>query len=68
MVGSPAANDPITHIALTVTDTRAALERVRQAGYDITIEPRDSGLGDSKATIAFFEGPNGEVIEFWQPR
>lgn len=66
--GSPAANAPITHIALTTTDARAAVERVRQAGYEITIEPREGGLGDLKATIAFFRGPNGEVIEFWQPR
>jgi glyoxylase I family protein len=66
--GSPAANDPIMHIALTTTDARAAVERVRQAGYEITVEPREGGLGDSRATIAFFRGPNGEVIEFWQPR
>ena len=66
--GSPAANDPIMHIALTTTDARAAVERVRQAGYEITIEPREGGLGDLKATIAFFRGPNGEVIEFWQSR
>jgi len=65
---SPAANDPITHIALTTADARTAVERVRQAGYEITVEPRSSGLGDLKAVIAFSKGPNGEVIEFWQPR
>jgi len=68
MDGKPAANDPITHIALTTTDARAAVERMRQAGYEITIEPKEGGLGDLKATIAFFRGLNGEVIEFWQPR
>jgi len=66
--GNPAANDPITHIALTTADARAAVERVRQAGYEITVEPRNSGLGDLKAVIAFSKGPSGEVIEFWQPR
>ena len=37
----PAANYPVTHIALATTDARAALGQVRQAGYEITSEPRD---------------------------
>ena len=65
-VDSPTANDPVTHIALATTDTRSALEHVRQAGYEVTMEPKDVALGDLKATIAFFKGPNGEVIEFFQ--
>ncbi|MBI1924903.1 VOC family protein [Candidatus Poribacteria bacterium] len=65
-VGSPAANDPVTHFALATTDTRAALEHIRQAGYEITLEPRDVDLGAFKVTIAFFKGPSGEVIEFFQ--
>ena len=65
-VGSPAANDPVIHFALATTDTRAAMENIRQAGYEITLEPRDVDLGALKATIAFFKGPNGEVIELFQ--
>jgi glyoxylase I family protein len=65
-VDSPAANDPVIHFALATTDTRAALENIRQGGYEITLEPRDVDLGALKATIAFFKGPNGEVIEFFQ--
>ena len=57
---------PIVHIALATTDARAAAERVREAGYEITVEPRDVTLSDLEATIAFFRGPNGEIIEFFQ--
>jgi catechol 2,3-dioxygenase-like lactoylglutathione lyase family enzyme len=57
---------PLTHIALTAADTRQAIEHVRQAGYEVTVEPKDIELGPIKATIAFFNGPNGESIEFFQ--
>lgn len=65
-VGSPAANDPVIHFALATTDTRASLEQIRQEGYEVTVEPKEVNLGGLKATIAFFKGPNGEVIEFFQ--
>jgi glyoxylase I family protein len=62
----PAAQTPLTHIALAATDTRQAIEHVRQAGYTVTVEPKDVQLGPIHATIAFFSGPNGETIEFFQ--
>jgi glyoxylase I family protein len=65
-VGDPAANDPVTHFALATTDTRAALEHVRQAGYEVTVEPKDMTLGSLEVTIAFFKGPSGEIIELFQ--
>lgn len=65
-VDAPATNDPIMHFALATTDTRAALEHVRQAGYEITVEPKDVTLDTLNVTIAFFKGPNGEIIEFFQ--
>ena len=54
------------HFALTTTDTVAATERVRNAGYSVTGEPRTVQPGSTKWTIAFFDGPNGESIEFVQ--
>jgi glyoxylase I family protein len=68
----PAAADQMadanvfTHIALATTDTRQAIEQVRQGGYTIKTEPKDVQLGPIAATIAFFTGPNGETIEFFQ--
>ena len=67
-VGSEAANDPLTHIALTTTDIHAAIEHVRQAGYEVTMEPRDVDLGGLLTTVAFFKGPSGERVEFCQAR
>lgn len=58
-------NDPVMHFALTTTDTYAATERVRQAGYEITIEPKDADIGIS-VTLSFCKGPNGEIVEFFQ--
>ena len=62
----PAGTSVLTHIALATTDTRLATERVRAAGYTITVEPKDVQLGPIAATIAFFSGPNDETIEFFQ--
>ncbi|MAS33250.1 MAG: glyoxalase [Anaerolineaceae bacterium] len=65
--GSEAPNDPVFHFALATTDTRGATEHVRQAGYQVTVEPKDVDLaGQMNVTISFFVGPNGEVIEFFQ--
>ena len=61
---SPSA--PLMHFALATSDTRAAIECVRQAGYEVTVEPKDLTLGGLSVTIAFFLGPSGESIEFFQ--
>ncbi len=67
-VGSPAVNDPLAHLALATPDAAAAIEPVRQAGYEVTVEPKDVTLDTVEATVAFFKGPNGELIEFFQTR
>lgn len=54
------------HLALTTTDIHAAVERVREAGCQITVEPKDVTLDKIEASIAFFVGPGGEIIEFFQ--
>ena len=64
--GASYARHPVLHFALATTDTRQAVERVRGAGYEITVEPRDVNLNGLPATIAFFKGPSGEEIEFFQ--
>ncbi len=64
--GGPSPNDPVTHIALATTDTRTAIEHVRAHGYEVTVEPKDLNLGGLDVTIAFFKGPSGEVVEFFQ--
>lgn len=61
-----AAEHPLLHIALTTADLRGVIERVRSAGYEVTVEPKDVRLGPLQATIAFFQGEAGERIELFQ--
>lgn len=63
---TPTAEAPLLHIALRSADVRGAVERVRNAGYAITVEPKDVQLGPQRAVIAFFTGPSGESIELFQ--
>jgi glyoxylase I family protein len=56
---------PLQHIALRTTDVPGVVERVRSAGYEITVEPREARLGEFPTTIAFFKGPAGELIELY---
>lgn len=57
------------HVALRADDCDSAIESARAAGAEVTIEPRDVNLPTDppiKIRIAFFKGPDGEVIELFQ--
>ena len=57
------------HLALRTTDCETAVERARAAGAEITVEPKDVMLPSVPPTpvrIAFFKGPDGELIELFQ--
>jgi glyoxylase I family protein len=57
------------HIALRVDDCKAALELARNAGAEVTMETRDvtlSGEPPLQIRIAFFKGPDGELIELFE--
>jgi glyoxylase I family protein len=62
----------INHYALRTTRLDFVAERVRAAGFKITMEPRDvtipttNGVGPVPVRIFFCDGPNGESIEFLQ--
>lgn len=68
--GTQPSNDAtgniVFHFALQTTDIEAALERVRAAGMEITVELRNADLGPLSVSLAFFKGPSGEVVEFMQ--
>ncbi|CAN5860551.1 hypothetical protein BH24DEI2_BH24DEI2_17340 [soil metagenome] len=55
---------PYMHFAIATTDTRAALEHVRRAGYEITVEPKTVKLDKLTVTIAFFKGRTGRSWSF----
>lgn len=58
--------NPLVHFALATHDVRASTEKVRQAGYPITMEPKDVQLNTLSASVAFFTGPSGESVELFQ--
>jgi len=57
------------HIALRADDCEAALELARKSGAEVTVEKRDVTLKSTnpiQIRIAFFKGPDGELIELFQ--
>ena len=57
------------HIALRADDCGAALEAARAAGAEVTVETRDVTISTEPPLpirIAFFKGPDGELIELFQ--
>jgi glyoxylase I family protein len=57
------------HIALRTDDCDAAIEAARAAGAEVTLEPKDVALSTEpplQLRIAFFKGPDGEVLELFQ--
>ncbi|MDH7571819.1 MAG: VOC family protein [Armatimonadota bacterium] len=65
---APAKQAPMIHLALRVEDVDAAVARVRAAGCPVTVEPKDVTLGSLPVRVAFFQGVNGEVLEFFQEK
>ena len=58
----------LRHIAFEVEDPDACIERVRAAGYIVTMEPKDieiPSMPPYPARIAFCIGPVGEEVEFF---
>ena len=66
----PKPEGAILHFALRTTDTDAAIERVRAAGAEVTVEPKDVNIQsrphNTPVRLAFCKGPDGEIIEFFQ--
>ena len=64
------AEATILHFALRTDDCAAILEKARAAGAEVTMETTDltidSNAGPIPVRIAFFKGPDGEVIELFE--
>lgn len=60
----------ILHFALRTADCDAALNRARDHGAVVTMEPKSLDIpshpSPTPVRIAFCKGPDGEVIEFFQ--
>lgn len=65
----PKSEGSFFHIALRAEDIDTAVQYAKDAGAEVTVEPKDVVLGDQpsiQVRIAFVKGLNGEVIEFFQ--
>ena len=66
----PKPEGAILHFAIRTDNCDAALERARVAGVEVTMEPESIDIQSRPAPtavrIAFFKGPDGEVIELLQ--
>ena len=61
----------IRHFAFATDDVDAVVEKVRKAGYEVFIKPKDIVIASEPefpARIAFCKGPLGEEIEFFCER
>jgi len=62
---------PVLHFALACDDIDTVIEKVRTAGRNVTVEPRDVDIPSDPVypvRIAFFEGPAGEIVELFKVR
>ena len=69
--GEPLPQGTIRHFALRTEQVDDCVAAVRNAGYTITIEPKDIVIASNPpfpARIAFCIGPVGEEIEFFQEK
>lgn len=61
----------INHLAFRVESVDAAIETVRQDGYEIIVEPKDQlfpSAAPYAVRIGFCLGPGGEKVEFFSER
>lgn len=57
---------PLLHLALRSTDVDRDMEIVRALGAPITVPPTNADINGKTVRIAFFLGPDGEVLELFQ--
>lgn len=61
----------IRHFALMTKNVDTCVEKIRAAGYEIPVEPKNISIASVPpfpARIAFCKGPVGEEIEFFEEK
>ena len=64
-------NGAVEHFALATDQVDACIARIREAGYEVLVEPKDVELDSDPVfpiRIAFFTGPLGEKVELFQEK
>jgi len=66
----PEERGTVLHLALRTTRCDEVVARVRAAGAEITVEPKDVTIPSqptpTPVRLAFFKGPAGEIVELFQ--
>lgn len=62
--GDMAEEGLVNHLAFTVEDLDAAIEKIKQQGIEVSEEWPKTILDGKR--IAFFKGPSGEKLELFQ--
>ena len=68
---APEGSAALLHFALRTDDVDGLTERVRAAGAEITVEPKDVDIPSEPplpVRLAFCKGPAGETIEFFHEK
>lgn len=63
----------LLHFCLRCSDVDGVIQRVRNAGCEVTVEPKDVDIpsrptGPTPVRLAFFKGPDGEVVELFDSK
>lgn len=69
--GGIRAKGAIRHIAFAADDVDALAARIREAGWDVFLGPKDIAMASDppyRARMAFCTGPLGEEIELFRER
>src|SRR5262249_22750270 len=67
--GEAVPEGAIIHFAMRTRNLDETLERARAAGAQVTMEPKSLEIRGDRTVpvrIAFFKGPDGEVVELFQ--
>ncbi len=62
-------NGVVRHFAFRTADCDKAIEAARAAGAEVTVETKAVTLSSEPPTpirVAFFKGPDGEIVEFFE--
>ena len=62
------AGGPLAHIAFATDQVDAIIEKVREAGYKVTMEPSDANLDGMPIRVAFFYGPTIVYVELFHEK
>lgn len=65
-IGPMACGPVLIHWAMRTTHIAEVAARAKAAGFKVTVDPKEVAPVGVTARVAFCEGPDGEVFEFFE--